>query len=95
MIDQKVHQIAEKRRIDIEERQIFYGSAEWLTLRKKVIAEQGRVCAICKKYIRDDIDITVDHIKPRSKNPHLALRKENLRVLCRQCNSSKGAKDSY
>ena len=42
---------------------------------------------------RKDSDITVDHIKPRSKYPELALEIENLRVLCRSCNSKKGGKE--
>jgi 5-methylcytosine-specific restriction endonuclease McrA len=33
--------------------------------------------------------LTVDHIKPRSKYPALALVLSNLRVLCRRCNSSR------
>jgi 5-methylcytosine-specific restriction endonuclease McrA len=32
----------------------------------------------------------VDHIKPRSKYPHLALRESNLQVLCEACNLGKG-----
>jgi 5-methylcytosine-specific restriction endonuclease McrA len=95
LVDEKIRQLAEKRRSDIEERQIFYQSAEWLTLRKKVIAEQGRICAICKEYIKDEVDITVDHIRPRSKSPYLALSQDNLQILCRKCNSGKGAKDWY
>jgi hypothetical protein len=95
LIDEKVRRLAEIRRLDIEKRQIFYASAEWLILRKKVIAEQGRICAICKKYIKDEADITVDHIRPRSKSPNLALSEYNLQILCRQCNASKGAKDWY
>ena len=39
----------------------------------------------------DDDDVTVDHKKPRSKYPSLALKRDNLRVLCRVCNSRKGA----
>jgi len=95
LIDERLIQIAEKRRADIEERQTFYTSSEWLILRKNVIAKQGRVCATCRKYIRDEADITIDHIRPRSKHPHLSLIEENLQVLCRSCNSAKGATDLY
>lgn len=95
LIDEKVRQLAEQRRLEIEERQIFYASAEWSMLRKKAISEQGRICAMCKKYIEDEADITVDHIRPRSKSPHLALSEYNLQILCRQCNSRKGARDWY
>lgn len=95
IIDEKVRRLAEQRRLEIEERQIFYASAEWSMLRKKAISEQGRICAMCKKYIEDEADITVDHIRPRSKSPHLALSEYNLQILCRQCNSRKGARDWY
>jgi 5-methylcytosine-specific restriction endonuclease McrA len=95
LIDEKVRRLAEQRRLEIEERQIFYASAEWSMLRKRAISEQGRMCAMCKKYIEDEVDITVDHIRPRSKSPHLALSEYNLQVLCRRCNSRKGARDWY
>jgi hypothetical protein len=95
LVDEKVRQLAERRRLDIEERQRFLASPEWLMLRKKAIAELGRTCAMCKKYIKDEDDITVDHIRPRSKSPDLALSEDNLQILCRKCNSRKGAKDWY
>jgi 5-methylcytosine-specific restriction endonuclease McrA len=34
----------------------------------------------------------VDHKKPRSKFPELAMSIENLLLPCRRCNSSKGGK---
>lgn len=36
----------------------------------------------------------VDHIKPRSLFPDLALRLENLQVLCSQCNEAKSNIDT-
>jgi len=95
LVGEKVRQLAEIRRLDIEERQRFLASPEWSILRKKAISELGRTCAMCKKYIKDEADITVDHIRPRSKSPHLALSEHNLQILCRKCNSKKGAKDWY
>ncbi len=62
-------------------------------IRKQVIKQKGRVCAECGRRIRKDGDITVDHIKPRSKYPDLSLEIENLRVLCRPCNSKKGSRE--
>lgn len=35
----------------------------------------------------------VDHIKPKSKFPHLKLIFHNLQVLCRACNKLKGDHD--
>lgn len=36
-----------------------------------------------------DVEIHVDHIKPRSKFPYLSLTFENLQVLCKDCNFDK------
>lgn len=85
--------LAKQRQEIMEERKAFYSSPEWKLLRDQVIREEGRTCADCGKRIRDDADITVDHKQPRSKHPELALRRGNLRVLCRRCNSRKAARD--
>ena len=73
----------------------FYSSPEWKEIRKQVIKAQGRICRICNKHTLFDFDLTVDHIKPRSKYPDLALEITNLQVACRGCNSSKGNKEDY
>lgn len=90
-VKEKTIELAEVRKQDIEEQKRFYASAEWRLVREQVIQEQGRVCQECGCHISNDYDLTVDHIKPRSKFPELALEKSNLQVLCRRCNSSKGA----
>ena len=81
------------RQAILQERALFYGSPEWRGLRQRVIYEEGRCCASCGVTIAESGDITVDHIRPRSKYPDLALVRDNLQVLCRQCNSQKGAAD--
>jgi hypothetical protein len=89
----KIVEFAEERKRKIEEAEQFYSSPEWNMLRKQVIKLKGRVCAECGRRIVQNNDITVDHIKPRSKYPDLALRIENLRILCRSCNSQKGDRE--
>ncbi len=89
----RVVQLAQERKQRIAERGWFYSSPEWIAIRAQVIEEEGRLCAECGKQIRKDTDVTVDHKQPRSKFPKLALSRQNLRVLCRQCNSRKGADD--
>jgi 5-methylcytosine-specific restriction endonuclease McrA len=42
-----------------------------------------------RRYSKDQ-RIEVDHIKPLSKHWDLRLRKDNLQVLCRDCNRGKG-----
>lgn len=89
----KKQELAKQRQERIEERDQFYASPEWNMLRKQAIKKGGRICAECGRKIRKDNDITVDHIRPRSKYPDLALKIENLRVLCRSCNSRKGDRE--
>lgn len=65
---------------------IFYRSKSWQFLRWRVLASYGRKCMSCGLV---DTEIHVDHIKPRSKFPHLSLTFDNLQVLCRDCNMEK------
>jgi hypothetical protein len=37
----------------------------------------------------------VDHVKPRSKYPELALDLDNLQILCAACNTRKGDRDYH
>jgi len=88
----RLTELTEARKRGIEEALRFYSSPEWTVIRKQVIKEEGRICAECGKRINNDFDITIDHIRPRSKYPKLALVRKNLRILCRTCNSKKGAR---
>lgn len=55
-------------------------------LRKRVMERDGYACTECG----DTNDLTLDHIYPWSKGGPDSYG--NLRVLCRPCNSSKGAR---
>jgi hypothetical protein len=68
----------------------FYLSYEWIILRKSVLKKYGYRCLKCGEARH----ICVDHIKPRSKYPELSLDLDNLQVLCRSCNSSKGDRNT-
>jgi HNH endonuclease len=70
----------------------FYTTPEWRVARLTVIQRDGRVCKMCSERIVLSRDVSVDHIRPRSRYPELALELTNLQVLCRRCNSSKGAR---
>ncbi|HZA22975.1 MAG TPA: HNH endonuclease, partial [Dehalococcoidia bacterium] len=76
-------QLAAERAKQIQERQVFYSSPEWQLLRDRVIGEEGKRRNNCGRMISKGVDVTVDHILPRSRYPDLALRRDNLRVLCR------------
>lgn len=71
----------------------FLSSWEWTTIRMKVLLKYGRKCMCCGADPSDGVKICVDHIKPRSTHPELALIEENLQVLCYACNKGKGAWD--
>jgi len=89
----RVIELGEERKKRLDETRQFYSSPEWNLLRDQVIREEGHLCSECGELIQYKEDITVDHIRSRSKYPDLALERQNLRVLCRSCNSKKGAKD--
>lgn len=64
----------------------FFGSEQWKNLRKQVFAKYGKKCMKCGNTKRV---MHVDHIKPRSKHPHLEFDFNNLQVLCAPCNVKK------
>ena len=48
-----------------------------------------KTCPKCRQRFSDDNPVTVDHIIPIAKGG--THTRDNLRVLCRSCNSSRGA----
>ena len=68
----------------------FYNSSPWRLLRVLILESYGDVCMKCGS--RDHI--AVDHIKCRLYNKELELDPRNMQVLCRSCNSTKGARNS-
>ena len=68
----------------------FYQSKEWRNLRWNVLRSSDGKCVYCgRSRALHNIVIHVDHIKPRSKFPHLALVRSNLQVTCEDCNLGK------
>jgi 5-methylcytosine-specific restriction endonuclease McrA len=65
----------------------FYQTREWRTLRMKAFLKYGRQCMCCNA---TDKVLHVDHVKPRSRFPHLELELSNLQILCEDCNMGKG-----
>lgn len=72
----------------------FYRSSSWRKLRFSVIAERESKCCACGATPKDGISLHVDHIKPRSKYPELALDPNNLQILCEDCNLGKSDGES-
>lgn len=67
----------------------FYDTDEWRHLRYEAFERYGNRCLACGRTAAHDLVMHVDHIKPRSKYPELALDIENLQVLCEDCNLAK------
>ena len=68
----------------------FFLSREWQDLRYRVLRANNGRCELCGRSKKDDVSLHVDHIKPRSRFPELALEITNLQVLCEDCNMGKG-----
>ena len=70
----------------------FYDRPEWVALRYEVMRAQGAKCAACNTTREKGAVLHVDHVKPRSIYPELALSRSNLQVLCAPCNMGKSNK---
>lgn len=72
----------------------FYASQSWKALRYKALHASNGRCALCGRSAAEHgVVLHVDHIKPRSLHPDLALELTNLQVLCEDCNMGKGNRD--
>lgn len=71
----------------------FYLSDQWISLRYRILSKRGNMCECCGHSWTVGNPLQVDHIKPRSKYPKLALEESNLQVLCRECNIGKSNVD--
>jgi len=70
----------------------FYSSSKWREVRYKALKMYGGKCKLCGVSGSHAV-LHVDHIKPRSHYPNLALDLSNLQVLCEDCNLGKSNKD--
>lgn len=72
-------------------RNVIYGdSSSWKFLREKIFMLQGDRCLCCGK---KEESMHIDHIKPKSRYPHLEYMIDNLQVLCPDCNKNKSYTD--
>lgn len=72
----------------------FYRTRAWQRLRYDAFKRYGRRCALCGRTPEDDgVTLHVDHIKPRSLHPELALSIGNLQILIEDYNLGKGTRD--
>lgn len=67
----------------------FYSSRAWKILRYQAFERHGNKCQCCGISPSLGAVLHVDHIKPKSTHPHLALDLNNLQILCSDCNMGK------
>ena len=72
----------------------FYTSAAWRQLRYRVLSAGSRMCSCCGATPATGAVLHVDHIKPKSLYPELALDIGNLQILCAECNLGKSNLDA-
>ena len=82
-----------RQKLNRSDSKSFYVSKEWRRVRYRVIKKYEGACMACGRSKKEHgIVIHVDHIKPRSKHPNLALHINNLQLLCEDCNLGKSNK---
>jgi len=93
-----VQQLTKEVKEKFNPRNFNYFSKMFRRMRHEIFVRDGEYCKICG---REPIDLceygkylSIDHIKPVSKFPELALEPSNLQVLCIECNKEKSNKVS-
>jgi HNH endonuclease len=71
----------------------FYETPAWRKARYEALRKNDGRCELCGASKHDGAVLHVDHIKPRSRFPDLALVLSNLQVLCDNCNLGKSNTD--
>ncbi len=89
----KVFDRSPKRKKKYEQTDAFLRSPEWKAIRYQALVLHGGQCQCCGASAKDGAHLQVDHIRPRSKFPALALDINNLQVLCADCNAGKSNVD--
>lgn len=101
LVAKAVEKIAKEPRQHVpsrDERNAFYASWEWRTLRMLTLGRHGRRCQCCGATPHHltlggaPVRIVVDHIKPLGTHWHLRLDADNTQVLCDDCNMGKGGR---
>lgn len=82
-IDRKPCVVVKKTKKD------FLDSRAWKILRYQAFEKYGNRCQCCGATPADGVKMHVDHIKPKSTHPELALDLNNLQILCEDCNVGK------
>ena len=96
LVSNKNNIVVEKlSNISLEETLKFYNSIEWKELRKEYLNDNKRKyfeCNYCEENVSKNRSLNIDHIRPIKTHWHLRLDKNNLQILCQDCNKFKGSK---
>jgi 5-methylcytosine-specific restriction endonuclease McrA len=65
----------------------LYDSPAWKAIRRAALIRDHWRCVACNRSLSAKGQSRVDHIKPLSTHPHLALSLANLRSLCPRCDN--------
>jgi len=84
--------LSKKGKKQLKLKENFYDSKEWRRVRYQALKLHGRQCLCCGQKA-PNVELHVDHIKPRSKYPELELDIDNLQILCKDCNLGKSNTD--
>lgn len=66
---------------------------DWRRVKYQAYKTYGARCHLCGRTAEDGAKLQVDHVRPKSKYPHLSLDIENLQILCDEHNWSKSNTD--
>lgn len=83
--------LGESRKIRVSLEKAQDGYPGWTKIRYQALVLHGAKCQCCGSSAKNGSVLCVDHIKPVSRYPELALDLNNLQVLCEQCNAGKAA----
>lgn len=73
-----------------EERNQFYNSSEWRSLRTQALERDHYECVWCREEGKVTTEnLEVDHIKELEFYPEFALDLDNLRTLCKECHNKR------
>lgn len=62
--------------------------SDYKDARDALIERMGDYCSYCEVALHSQVD--VEHVRPKSLNPHLELQWSNFLLACTNCNSIKG-----
>ncbi len=65
---------------------------KWLYVRRECLKRDNYTCSVCG--LKEEGLMDIDHIKPKSKYPELALELSNLQTICPNCHKRKSNKEA-